>query len=118
MAFSSYWPGGRFFGSANRKGTRSCSPVGTFKCRERGRAEAGTPKDQVHSQLTFCRELLTTTSCFSTVSPGKKLWSLLVKCSGFPAKYAKSGRLFRSKACAAGVGIQSERSKARSIRSY
>ena len=49
-----------------------------------------------------------TMSCFSTVSPGQKLWSLLVNAAGFPAIYASSGWLFRKMACPSAVGIQSE----------
>ena len=62
---------------------RSCSPVrtDTFLPPEIG---LGRPSDHSQSHATVSRELLMTMSCFSTVSPGRKLWSLLVKLSGLP----------------------------------
>jgi hypothetical protein len=72
-------------GSENRTGIRLCSPVFTVNVSVTG-ADPGKPNEIVLWQLTVVLELLITTSCFSTVSPGKKTWSLLVNWSGFPAR--------------------------------
>src|SRR5205085_11416319 len=93
-----------------RTGTRACSPVGMVTVLLPV-ADLGTSSDQLHVQVTLLRELLMTMSCFSTVSPARKLWSLLVKPAGLPAMYASSGWLLRTRASAAGVATQSVRAR-------
>ena len=66
------------------------------------------PSDQSQRKVTAWRELLISTSCFSTVSPGRKLWSLLVNASPLPAMYARTGWLLRINALPAAVGTQSD----------
>ena len=70
----------------------------------------GRSTDQVQSQETVARLLLTTMICFSIVSPGRKLCPFSVNAPGLPPKYASSGRLLRSSAWPATVGTQSARS--------
>ena len=83
LAVSSYVPAGSAAGSSKRNGMRSCSPVGreSFLLPATG---CGRPSDHSQSHDTVSRELLMTMSCFSTVSPGRKMWSLLVKWPGLP----------------------------------
>ena len=65
-------------------GSRACPPV-TMTKRCLPEIGLGSARDQVQSQVAVCRELLMTISCFSTVSPGRKLWPLPVKRSPGPA---------------------------------
>ena len=85
FTFTLTGPGGAVAGNSNRMGTRPCWPGATVS---RLFPPAVTmpegSNDQWQSHVTVCRELLITMSCFSIVSPGKKLWSLLVKRAGPP----------------------------------
>ena len=90
VAVRSYLPGASAAGSAKRSGMRSCWPVGTATVfppdqpSPPGLGGPGGASDQRQSAVTVSRELLMMTICFSTLSPGVKLWSLLVTDAGFP----------------------------------
>src|ERR1700722_58875 len=95
-------------GSLKLNGIRSCSPARMVAFFAPPDTVMDKFSDHSHSHSTVSRELLMTTSCFSKVSPGRKLWSLLVKLFGLPAIQASSGRLLRSSASPAAVGTQSD----------
>ena len=78
-----YLPASSVVGNLKRKGIRSCSPVRTEICLL-ARVGSDKPINHSHSHEMVSRELLMTMSCFSTLSPGWKLLSLLVKLPALP----------------------------------
>jgi hypothetical protein len=83
VAASSYLPGTNDAGKSKRRGMRSCWPVATVICLL-PLTRPGRASDHSLLDVTVSRELLMTMICFSTVSPGKNVWSLLVNAAGFP----------------------------------
>ncbi len=94
-------------------GTRAWPPAGTFTSWLLWKV----PSFHDVAQVTSRRVLLMRMICFSTVSPWRKLWSLLVKRPALPPMKASKGWLFRSSASPSAVATQSERSNATSMRS-
>ena len=78
VAVNSYRPGAR--SARECRSSAGCAPARrsrTATCFAPA-SGPGRPSDQAQSHVTGSRELLMMISCLATVSPGRKLWSLLV----------------------------------------